>query len=327
MLAIVIYIISSWGFLRLVGENALTSHSDFFYWLVVTASTVGYGDLSPTSTVGKYVVALYIIPVGLGLFALTVGRIAAFISFQWRKGVRGLKALNISDHILILGWDEKRTPYLIKLLLREQEGSAQVKKIVLCVLADMENPMPESIEFIKASCFNNDDDMTRACIDQASCIIVDNATDDVTMTAALYAYSRNSTAHLIAYFNDENLGRLLKSHCPSVEYTPSVGVEMLAKAAMDPGSSILHHQLLNVADGMTQYSIQYPESQVMSSIGKIFNTFKQHYDATLIGISYAHDQPVVINPKFDYAVQPGSSLYYISDERIMDFDWELINAE
>ncbi|NRB40379.1 MAG: two pore domain potassium channel family protein [Pseudomonadales bacterium] len=327
VLAIVSYIASSWFFLSLSGESAITSSVDFFYWLIVTASTVGYGDLSPVTTAGKYVTVLYIIPLGLGLFALTVGRIAGFMSFQWRKGVTGLKDLNFEEHILIIGWDAKRTPHLIKLLIREQSSLPQAKKIVLCVLEDMLNPMPEDIGFIRARSFNDDECMSRACIEQASCIIVDNPSDDITMTAALYAYSRNTEAHLIAFFKDENLGRLLKKHCPTVEYTPSVSVEMLAKAAMDPGSSILHQQLLNVEEGMTQYSVCYPEDAITAKISSFFAAFKQHHDAILIGISDVDEQNIIINPSFDYIVNPGCKLYYIADERIATFDWEKMHVK
>ena len=327
LLAIVTYIVSSWFFLHLSGEEAITDQINFFYWLIVTASTVGYGDLSPTSTAGKYVTVLYIIPIGLGLFALTVGRIAGFMSYQWRKGVKGLKKLNVEEHILIVGWDEKRSPHLIKLLMREQAMSSEPKKIVLAVVDDMVNPLPEEVGFIKARSFNDDECMDRACIEQASCIIVDNPSDSITMTAALYAYSRNPKAHIIAYFQDENLGQLLKTHCPTVEYTPSVSVEMLAKAAMDPGSSILHHQLLNVEDGMTQYSVIYPEGETESKISAMFNVFKQHYDAILIGISEVGEQSININPSFDYVVKPGSKLFYIADERIENFDWATMHVK
>ena len=327
VLAIVSYIASSWLFLKLAGETAITSTVEFFYWLIVTASTVGYGDLSPVTSGGKYVTAFYIIPIGLGLFALTVGRIAGFMSFQWRKGVTGLKDLNFDGHILIIGWDDKRTPHLIKLLIREQADSSNAKNIVLAVLDDMVNPMPEDIGFIRARSFNDDECMSRACIEQASCIIVDNPTDDITMTAALYAYSRNPKSHIIAFFKDENLGRLLKTHCPTVEYTPSVAVEMLAKAAMDPGSSILHHQLLNVEEGMTQYSVEYPINATTSKIESMFSAFKQYHDAILIGISDAGEQSITINPGCEHIVNPGCKLYYIADERIQNFNWEKMHAQ
>ena len=59
-----IYGLLAWLMLSAAGEEALTSHADFFYWMAVTASTVGYGDLSPVTPAGKIIVSLYVIPVG-----------------------------------------------------------------------------------------------------------------------------------------------------------------------------------------------------------------------------------------------------------------------
>ena len=44
--------------------------------MLVTASTVGYGDLSPATTIGKVVVMLFMVG-GLGLFAAGIGVIAS----------------------------------------------------------------------------------------------------------------------------------------------------------------------------------------------------------------------------------------------------------
>ncbi len=88
LIALSFYTVSSWCLMALAGEDALTNSTDFIYWLVVTGSTVGYGDLSPTTAAGKYIVSLYVIPVGLSFFALVIGRVASWVSFQWLKGVK-----------------------------------------------------------------------------------------------------------------------------------------------------------------------------------------------------------------------------------------------
>ena len=120
MSVLLFYFAASWLLLWLSGEQELTTWPDFFYWIVVTASTVGYGDLSPTTNSGRWVVSLLVIPLGLSLFALTIGRVAAFTSEQWKKGVRGLKTLETTGHILVLGWHGQRTLHLLKLLLFER---------------------------------------------------------------------------------------------------------------------------------------------------------------------------------------------------------------
>jgi len=52
---------------------------DGLWWAAVTASTVGYGDLSPVTLVGRLVAALVVIPVGLVGIGVIVGRVAATV--------------------------------------------------------------------------------------------------------------------------------------------------------------------------------------------------------------------------------------------------------
>ncbi len=320
MFVIALYIVSSWLLLWLCGENDLIAPQDFIYWILVTASTVGYGDLSPSTTAGKFVVAFYVIPFGLGLFGLAVGRLAAFVSTRWRKGVMGLKTLNLENHILVIGWNESRTLHLIRLLQREDTSNSEPSEIVLCVRAEIENPLPDEVNFVKVPSFSEHEEMQRACVEQAKSIIIDIQDDDVTMTTALYCNSQNPEAHTIAYFTEDRLGTLLKSHCPNIECMPSVGVEMMAKSAMDPGSSSLHQELLDVDTGMTQYSAYY-SSQQPQGFKELFWRFKEEYDATLIGVKSPNSNTIDINPGLASAVSPGSTLYYIADERITDLKW------
>ncbi|NHO88638.1 two pore domain potassium channel family protein [Pseudoteredinibacter isoporae] len=320
------YISSVWLMLYAAKETQLLPAGEFFYWLLVTASTVGYGDLSPITPNGKLITAFYVIPLGLGLFGLAIGRIAAFMSYQWRKSVQGLKPVNCKDHILLVGWNESRTLELIKLLLREMEHQAEKRKIVLCVKVDIENPMPEQIAFVKVSSHSKDEEMDRASVSEAASIIIDNSDDDATMTAALYCTGRNPDAHTIAYFNQEKLGQLLKKHCPNVECMPSVAIEMIAKSTMDPGSSALHHELLDVDQGMTQYSILYDGDETIS-IGDVFPFMKSRYEATLIGIKHGDDEELNINPCLSEEIAPGDRIFYIADERIASIHWQSLNTQ
>ena len=231
-----------------------------------------------------------------------------------------MKTLNYKNHILIIGWNGPRTLQLIRLLLKETDQSNPEQKIALSVLVDIENPLPDKIGFVKVTSFSNVQEMQRSNVSQASCIIIDNPEDDVTMTTALFCAQQNPQAHIIAYFKDEQLGSLLKSHCPNIECMPSVAVEMLAKSAVDPGSSILHQELLDSNRGMTQYSTLYKGEQNIA-FEELFHTFKHKYQATLIGVNNKDQESIELNPSLDKQIQPGSRLFYIASQRIKQIDW------
>ncbi len=322
------YAVTSYWLLYAAGEHALIENTDFIYWLAVTASTVGYGDLSPTTPSGKLIVALYVIPLGLSIFAMVVGRFATWVTLQWKKGVMGMNSLHLDKHILVIGWNAQRTMLLLDLILKERDAMSERPDIVLCVKADITNPMPGSIEFVKVESFNKDEDMDRACVANARTILIDNPQDDVTMTTALYCSKRNPGAHQVAYFNDDSLVGLLQDHCPKVECTPSVAIEMLVKAAFDPGSSVLHHDLLSIDEGQAQFSVKIPENRQEISVAKLFVNLKRKHDAIFIGYApNGHVKDMVVNPPFETTLNAGDTLFYIAERRINAINWPSLDAD
>lgn len=312
------YLGFSWALMWLCGETALTQRVDFFYWVVVTASTVGYGDLSPVTVAGKYCVAFFIIPLGLSLFGLIVGRVASALGTALRRGVKGLNTVDVADHWLVIGWNQGRTLQLIRLLQREMMEHSEQKTIVLCVQDEIENPMPGEIEFVHVTDYADANALARASVSRASCIIVDSDSDEVTMSTALVCAAQNPEAHIIAYFNKEALSHVLRSHCPNIECLPSVSVEMMAKSAADPGSSELHYRLLNLDAGMTQYSLPYTGEK--TQVRSVFLLLKEKYQATLIGISHARTN-LKLNPDLEDELAPGDVLHYIAERRIKQPNW------
>jgi voltage-gated potassium channel len=161
-------------------------------------------------------------------------------------------------------------------------------------------------------------------VGSAACIIIDNPSDEITMATALYCAKVNPFAHLIAYFQNDRLGRLLKEHCPNIEVMPSVSIEMIAKAAADPGSSGLHHELLADDDGMTQYSALLPCKESFS-FNELMMEMKFKCDAILIGAS-GECGSIKINPAGDQTLVNGQKIYYIAEQRLTKEQWDKICA-
>ncbi|CAH0526303.1 hypothetical protein VHP8226_01733 [Vibrio hippocampi] len=311
------YLVLCWVLLVAAGETELTeSFSRFVYFMVVTGSTVGYGDYSPTTSMGRWVVAILVIPGGLTLFASLLGRIAGTGLEYWRSGQLGKRRVKVDKHILILGWNGQRTVHLIRMLQHEETGR---RPIVLCCRSDIENPLPGEIGFVRVNSYTDGREMEKANIESADCILIDNPEDDITLSAALYCYSKNPNAHLLVYFKDEALSDLLHQHCPNSECIPAVGAEMLAKAAVDPGSSVLHQELLSSTRGMTQYSTYYPQDSAETTMAVLFMAMKKHHAATLIAVDSG--QGIELNPDLDRVITGGTKVFYIADERVDSIDW------
>lgn len=66
------------------GKNGFTSIPESIYWAIVTITTVGYGDISPTTSLGKFV-ASAIMLMGYAIIAVPTGIVTTEMALAMRK--------------------------------------------------------------------------------------------------------------------------------------------------------------------------------------------------------------------------------------------------
>ena len=76
ILAAVLFFIFLFGYLFYVSEPDVRNLGDGIWWALVTITTVGYGDITPVTTLGR-VVASSLMLLGLGLIATITAIVSA----------------------------------------------------------------------------------------------------------------------------------------------------------------------------------------------------------------------------------------------------------
>ena len=76
ILAALIFFIFLFGYLFYVSEPGVRDLGDGIWWALVTITTVGYGDITPVTTLGR-VVASSLMLLGLGLIATITAIVSA----------------------------------------------------------------------------------------------------------------------------------------------------------------------------------------------------------------------------------------------------------
>ncbi|CCQ12690.1 putative potassium channel [Pseudoalteromonas luteoviolacea B = ATCC 29581] len=316
----------TWLALLVAGEHVLLDLNTFVYYYIVTTSTVGYGDFSASSEMGRWVVALWQIPFGLALFGIILGKVGQLATFWIRRAMTGNKDFShMTDHIIIFGWHPVRTKKMIDYILADSKRKA--RRILLAVTDDMEHPFlhyPE-VDFAKLPSFTDDQELARVALKSADKVIIDGKDDDQTFTTALkISPVVKSQCHISAHFQDESKVSLLLAHCKNVECSSSKSAEILVRSMQDPGSSRVQEELLSTLHGDTQFSIQVPIGVNTFKFGSVFSQFKHQYNAIVLGV--AHDlsaNKMDLNPPLDYTIQAGDILHYIAPVRILpnEVDW------
>jgi voltage-gated potassium channel len=297
----------SWAMLQLAGEPDLRPPVDFAYWYLTTATTIGYGDLSPKGDLGRMVAALFVMPGAVALFTASLARFFSGLSAHWRRRRLGGADYSAMDGLVVLvGYDPARTPRMLAEIRADSPGA----EIVLVATEALEVDDP-GYRFVRAASLTAPADLRRAGVGQAGRVVVYAASDADTLAATLAVTALNDRGHVVCFLRDADTARLLNAHCPEVEVVLTPTVELVVKALSDPGSSRLIAQLASHTDeGATLYACRAGEP----------GSFGQHADrlralgAVLVATCGA-GEPC---PRFDLHadVAAGDRLFYVARARV-----------
>ncbi len=135
-------LLSTLGFYWLeLEEGSEAGLSGAFWWSIVTLTTVGYGDMVPATVPGRILGALVMIS-GIGMVSSLTGNMASMLVERKAKKRKGLLTVKISNHIIILGWND----YAFGLIdsLREQSDR---KNLNLVIVSSLEQQQRDEIAF------------------------------------------------------------------------------------------------------------------------------------------------------------------------------------
>lgn len=306
-------------------EKFSTNVIDFFYYYMVTATTVGYGDLSPGTPAGRLAASLFVLPGAIAIFTATLGKILTGVSTIWRNRMRGLG--DYSDrkgHVVVLGWQDGSTKQILRLLADERDPKEPATVLVAKDLS--ENPLSDCADFVRTERLSDTDVLDRAGILMAKTVIVRGNNDDETLAAALMVEDHAPQAHVVAYFNDDRTAESLRQRHPRIEAIGSLSEELISRAARDPGASVVAARLLSVANDDTSFSLKVPALGHPVPYGDVFAGMKRQHKVTVVGLT--RDGVMDLNCADNVTITGGESLHYIAGGRLDPHavDWAKLGA-
>lgn len=297
---------------RLLGETDLVSGIvQFIYFYIVTGSSVGYGDFSPSSEAGKLFSALWVIPGALALFGFLIGKVIASISNRIRKTMNGYGDFSQkTGHLVVIGYDRNKLARLM-----EETARLHGQRDILIVTREDLSGQQDGWDFVRASALSNRDDLKRAGITGADHIVVLAANDEETMAACLAVSALAASAHAVAYLRDHATADLVATHCPQFEVITSTSVEQVARALSDPGAGNMLNSLVNADIEGTLHSIEMagaPSISVLDLMGRMMTNHR----ATLMGFRPEPGAAPILSLEPDMQIKNGQTVYYVAAKRI-----------
>ena len=214
---------------------------DAFYFSLVTGSTVGYGDVTPTTAVGK-LFALSVVLVTVSSFAVVLG-----VVFTPLIEARLSKALGymteeqldtLEDHVLVLGHGDLTEPIL-------EEIAAKAEVLVVVPDGDRARRLSERGHTVLTDDPSDEEAQRRGRIEAARAVITATSNDAEDALAILTARQLNPELTIVAAATQrENVKKLKRAGADTVISPAVLGARFLAESALGDGGAGAAEELL-----------------------------------------------------------------------------------
>ena len=311
----VMVFLTSWAAMALVepAGSAIADVGTYWWYFVVTAATVGYGDVFPETTGGR-IVGSYVIVGGIVTLTLLFTRLSEALQSVKGRRLRGVVTLDLSDHIVLLGWFPGRTERIVAELTAEAR-----RPVVLCAWEEQvaENPLPDhpGVEFVRGD-LAHEDVMRRAGVARARTAVVDGRDDNETLAIAVAVHHANPGIHLVAALRDLSRGDNLRYVNPEMQVVQWHMPFLLSEEANDPGLTQVYNDLMSSGGHGNTYSMRVSAGFPHRTFGDCQTHFGRTFGATLLAVR--DDAGLVVSPPWDRPIPEGTTLYYVASGRIDD---------
>lgn len=240
-------------------NSSINTLFDAIWYTLVTITTVGYGDITPHSVLGR-TSAMILLLAGVALFGALSGKFASFLFDRQQKKDRGLLKMNkIKNHFLICGWKPNFERILEGILLANPEIPPE--KIIL-----LNNSSQNEMEKIKADSrfkninyihgdFTDEDTLLKSQIKTAerALVLADNSenfsnleTDSRTVLAVITIKNLNPKIYCVAEIIDSKFEKHLSlAHCDEIILSADYGQNLLIQASSGKGMSHILRELIS----------------------------------------------------------------------------------
>ena len=312
VVVVVFVFATSWPLMAITepAGSDLVHPGNYWWYFVVTAATVGYGDFSPETVAGHFVGA-YVIIGGIATLTTVFTRLASMLEQAKGRRMQGIEPVRVSGHTVLIGYTAGRTERIVAQLLADG-----VTGLVLCAGEEVPvHPMPgEPVAFVRGDP-TVADVLARAAVHRAATVLVDMPDDNAALAVAVTVDHANPDAHVVVALRDMDRAELVRYVDPRIKCVQWHTSRMVTEELTSPGIADVYTELMT-AGGASTYSVRLPEALGTIGTERCRVALGRTFGATVLAARTADG--LVVNPTWDGELPAGSVLYYIGQRRLPD---------
>ncbi len=305
---------------------------DGIWWALVTVTTVGFGDITPETFLGR-LTAGFLMVLGMFMLALFAGIVGTtLLNTVLSVREEGFRMMTTLDHIVVCGYDAGARGLLSALHL--ELGEDKPREVVLFGPGERPFNTPPRFRWVSGDP-TKESEMAKVRLTHAHTAIIvaprrvsPQEADAITILTAFTMRSflekhpenalRRRPLHVVAEILDaENVEHARSAGANEVVESGRLGYSMMAHAATMPGTATILSRVaaagsLNVYLGLLPADIQAPLSFEQASL-----QVKNQTSALLIGFRDTSTGEEFMNPPNTTPVTAGHQMIYLAETQVL----------
>lgn len=280
--------------------------------------------LTPETRGGK-VVTVFVMFMGLTIFAMFTGTFSAYMVDRFRSEGRVIDFDELHDHIVICGWNHKS-----EIIVQEYRATRRTKQIPIVVITELDLEAAGVSEWVRSQVVFLSDDFTRvAALERAgihrakTCIIMADTSggrsetdvDARTILASLTVEKINPKVYTCAEILNKQYGTHLQmGNVNDYVVSGDYSAYMLAQSAMNRGLMDVIGELLTYQRGNEFYRYELPAKWIGLSFAKLMLELKEKHNSILVAV-HPNGGKMSVNPR-DHEFAQGDEIVIIASSEV-----------
>lgn len=292
------------------------------WYMVITMTTVGYGDMYPVTEAGKIIGYIYVFG-SLGVLGYLISSISSKYQLYMEEKKLGHKGTSFEGHTLLIGWNT-----FSKLVAEEIYQSTRQIAIITNSKDDIDliyHQFDKHRVFALFADYQNLEALVKANVEKASTVLVSLGDDTLSLQYVIDFKTRYTGPEIVVSIDKSGLKNTFKA--AGAKYVIAhneIASRLVASYMFEPDVAELNNDLLQSARkeedfDMLQYLVTRNNPYINQTFMEAFISLKRDKNAILVGMSSkgkAGEYITMTNPEDDTVIKENDYLILMCNGKV-----------